>query len=320
MGQVSGFNVPEAYENMLWYMRERAVREGSRNGDVLTVQEPLILRIDRPIERVLTHPVRNANPFFHALEFVWMIAGRRDAEFVGSLVKRMWDYAEEDGNFHGAYGYRWSEHFDANQITQIIHDLRKDPQSRRAVLTMWDPNEDLLAGQFRDHPCNTHIYFRIVGEALNMTVCNRSNDVIWGMLGANACHMTMLHEVMAHCIGVQMGRYYVVTNNAHIYVDLPNVEELLASPSTPNPYTNDLVPMPILQGEDTYEDFRAACIKFCNDPYSDTGHFWIDNVALPLYAAYTERGDFQQAMQYADLIAADDWRIAAKDWLLRVRG
>ena len=73
---------------------------------------------------------------------------------------------------------------------------------------MWDGSCDLDT-HHNDLPCNTHIYFRVVDGKLNMTVCNRSNDVIWGMTGANAVHMTMLQELIAAEADIPIGSYLV---------------------------------------------------------------------------------------------------------------
>ena len=318
MGSLTAKNVPDALYEMLWYMKTHAVEEDSRNGPVKTYQHPFTLTIRNPIQRVLTSSARNANPFFHALEFVWMMAGRNDAEFVGKLVKRMWDYAEDDGKFHAAYGHRWRRYFGNDQVKKIIDLIKDDPTTRRAVLAMWDAPNDLLSRQYRDHPCNTHAYFRVRDDYLDMTVCNRSNDVIWGMLGANSVHMTMLHETVARFTGFEQGYYHVMTNNAHIYEQFWGLmdEPLKASE---NVYVENEVSHIALQMlGDTYEEFVTGCAAFCEDPTKETGLVWLDEVAAPLYQAYMEENP-TKALEKTQHILAKDWRIAAVEWLERNR-
>ena len=63
---------------------------------------------------------------------------------------------------------------------------------------MWDAKQDLShRNESKDLPCNTHVYFSIREGFLDMTVCNRSNDLIWGCCGANAVHMSFLQEYVA---------------------------------------------------------------------------------------------------------------------------
>ncbi len=69
------------------------------------------------------------------------------------------------------------------------------------------------------HNCNTHIYFDVQGDKLNMTVCNRSNDLIYGAPSANAAHFSYLLQYIAIKCDLKIGSYYQITNNGHIYVD-----------------------------------------------------------------------------------------------------
>src|SRR5690606_6235064 len=139
---------------------------------------------------------RDANPFLHFFESLWMLAGRNDVDYMTRLVRRFAAYSDDGKTFNGAYGYRWRKWFGRDQLQQIIGALRSNPQDRRCVLGMWDAGHD-LGLQSADLPCNTHIYFRIQDDRLNMTVCNRSNDAIWGAVGANVVHMSFLQEYMA---------------------------------------------------------------------------------------------------------------------------
>ena len=73
---------------------------------------------------------------------------------------------------------------------------------------MWDAKKDLTHLNIsKDLPCNTHVYFSIRDGFLDMTVCNRSNDLIWGCCGANAVHMSYLQEYVAIMCGVDIGFY-----------------------------------------------------------------------------------------------------------------
>jgi hypothetical protein len=112
--------------------------------------------------------------------------------------------------------------------------LRKRPDSRRVVLQMWDPVNDLDSPS-KDIPCNTNIYFKIRGGELQMTVCNRSNDMIWGAYGANAVHMSVLQEYIAAALGVYIGPYYQVSDSFHVYLnkEWDKVKDLSVTPFLP---------------------------------------------------------------------------------------
>lgn len=186
---------------------------------------------------------RDANPFFHLLEAIWMLAGRNDTKFPTSIVSSMGQFSDDGRTFNGAYGQRWRSWFDRDQIIKIGRALRANPECRRQVLSMWDPWHDpaqVEAGT-KDVPCNTHIYFSLNESGkLDMTVCNRSNDIVWGALGANAVHMSILHEVVAQLAMLEVGVYRQMSQNMHLYTKQhgPLIEamvgytELVSNPDT----------------------------------------------------------------------------------------
>ena len=177
-------------------------RRESRNGPVLQLMGPTVLCYERPLERVLFWPQRDANPFFHLMEALWMLAGRNDVEFVKRYASRMGDYSDDGVTLNGAYGHRWRRRFGVDQLRCVATNLQRNPECRRQVVSMWDTEWDVLNQDSKDVPCNTHAYFsRDESGALDMTVCNRSNDLVWGCLGANAVHFSFLLEYMAGLIG-----------------------------------------------------------------------------------------------------------------------
>lgn len=305
-------DIPEMYMEVMTLLRMQGVEHQSRNGPVLTIEEPVTFTVRDPEMRVLTDPVRLANPFFHALEFVWMMAGSQDPQWISTFNKRMMEYADRFNVFnkpliHGSYGHRWRHHFEIDQILRVVDMLRTDPDTRRAVLGMWDPMSD-LDHSHADLPCNTHIYFRIVADMLDMTVCNRSNDAIWGMCGANAVHMTLLHELVANAIGKPVGHYRVMTNNLHVYTELPNVKELLSTTLVYYPPRMNEFVVPVLREDEDLETFLSDCEAFVNggDWYKSE---WLKLVAEPMIKLWFQR-DYG-----AHLIADTNWRYACENWL-----
>ncbi len=195
-------------------------RKQSRNGPVLEFPTPVIIQYKKPVERVLFYPQRDANPFFHLMEGLWMLAGRQDVEFVDHYNSRIHEYSDDGKVFHGAYGFRWRHWFNIDQLDIAVERLKNYPNDRRTVVAMWDAHKDLMVeNNFKDVPCNTSIYFKLCDETnkLDMTISNRSNDLIWGTFGANAVHMSMLHEYMAARVGAKIGSYYQFSNNLHAY-------------------------------------------------------------------------------------------------------
>lgn len=311
---INAVNVPQALSEALWHLRAGGsfIREESRNGSVLTVPSPTMLMILNPLERVLFNPVRDANPFFHVMEWVWMMAGSNDAHWLAQFNKRMLTYAD-DGILRGAYGWRWRHPTD--QITDCIALLRRDPTTRQAVISMWDPEYDGSEKKTSDRPCNTHIYFRRVEDRLNMTVCNRSNDMIWGMLGANAVHMTFLHELVAHATHMSVGPYRVMTNNLHVYEDLDKLHALMSDARDYDAYQeDDITYLNLLGPGEDWEELREDCEDIVAGNLVELRTYWARNVALPIHEAYLRRNERDDWIKQ---IRAADWKRACQEWVAR---
>lgn len=333
-GVITARNVNDAFFKGVNLVRELGMREESRAGHVSVLPFPVVTVYTRPLERVLFSAQRDANPFFHLMEALWMLAGRNDAtwldQFVHDFSAR---FAEEDGHLHGAYGFRWREHFDLeggglpwapDQLEYCIKLLREDPSSRQVVLTMWDPVADLGA-KVKDKPCNTHIYFRIKDRQLDMTVCCRSNDIIWGAYGANAVHMSLLQEYVASCAGCYPGMYFQFSNNYHAYVDALDkignnhieVDWYKADPAD-RARVVPLVASPV--------DFAQDLARFMGGDllWSGSGskfsNSFFEQVAVPMLWAHQmwKGGNRDQALRtLATMPLNCDWRIAAEAWMKR---
>lgn len=313
--ELSVESAPQAYDEILWQFRNNhPLEQQSRNGPVLRFRDPYLFQIRMPERRLITSPIRDANPFFHCMEFIWMMAGRADVKWLAQFNKRYLEYGEENGEAWGAYGARWRKHFGMNQLRIAVEMLRKDPDNRRIVIGMWDPGWDLSVER-KDLPCNTQLMFTVVEDQLDMLVTNRSNDFFWGALGANVVHMTMLQELIAQASGLELGNYNVVSNNLHMYPGMPGFEAKFNELSHPDIYTRGLEPFPLLYTGETLEDFFADCEGLVDGRREIFVTRWMINVGKPMYDIWFSRGSGK--VYSIESIAADDWRIACQEWLSR---
>jgi hypothetical protein len=214
-------NVHVALPRGLSLLRTYGQARGNRNeetmGKAIVAPWPVTTVYTRPTERVMLHPERDANPFFHLYESLWMLQGRNDVKPLLRYAKQMAEFSDNGVELYGAYGFRWRRHIGEDQLTLIIDRLRKNPEDRRCVLQMWDARFD-LGFDGKDVPCNTIATFQrgFEGE-LNLDVFCRSNDIIWGAYGANAVHFSFLLEYMAAGIGCKVGVYRQHSVNYHAY-------------------------------------------------------------------------------------------------------
>lgn len=316
-------NVNEALLHGTRLLRSFGQEVSPRGKRTLEYPTPVTTVYMRPTERVLFCEGRDANPFLHLFESLWMLAGRNDARFMTTLVKRFSDYSDDGVSMQGSYGFRWRMHFGYDQLETVISLLRSDPSTRRAVLTMWDPQdlEERIAST--DIPCNTQVYFKIRGGLLRMTVTNRSNDMLWGAYGANAVHMSLLQEYIANRVGVQVGSYTQMSDSFHVYLDGPggkiwNAVNCLKHVDFRDDYYQKKVrPIPLGAGSLEWDtDLRLFFHLFDNYggamAYDDFHTSWWRHVVLPLWNAYIQKDPFC----LSDCMA-DDWRTVAQEWFMR---
>jgi thymidylate synthase len=304
----------------------------SRNGKVYEATTPVTTVYKEPKERVLFWEERDANPFFHFMEGLWMLDGRNDLQTMYYYNKGMKNYSDDGQTLHGAYGWRWRSFFTYDQLPVIIERLKEDPRDRRSVLQMWDPVEDLNRDG-KDVPCNTCIYFKIYDNCLNMTVSNRSNDIIWGAYGANAVHMSMLQEYMASAIGVGVGTYYQISDNYHAYsevfdslLDKLNKRDAFdfytqRSLIRQNPYKiGEVKPYPMIETD--INTWNLDLLSFLErTPFEDVDFedTFFTEVASPIQDAWWlhKIGRTEEALIEIQKCKATDWRKACWEWINR---
>lgn len=343
----------------------RVVKTGSRVGEVLQVVEPVTVTFLNPREKVLWNLERDANPFLHLFESLWMLAGRNDiapmAYYAANYAKQVQDGDSPTAN--GAYGERWRRPIiyspnplvpkeETDQLKLIIAQLKSKPESRRVVLEMWTVGDDLMNIDFsKDVCCNTHAYFLLrrglkiygQGEAevetrptlfLDMTVCNRSNDLVWGMLGANVVHFAFLQEYLAAHIGCEVGVYHQFTNNLHVYTERFHADKWLSDKTLDYyPLASGPRPFPLVSDPETFD---RELLKF-NDLWLGQNlsgkHFnressegfrepFFREVAYPMAVAFhyhKHLREYGHAERWMGEVRAEDWRIAGTNWLRRRR-
>lgn len=399
------------------------VASPSRNGNVLMLEEPVTVTYSHPLERVLFNKVRDANPFFHLYESLWMLCGREDVKPLAYYAANMANYSDDGLTLNGAYGKRWRRHYDyqvneqqglrdyhTDQLTEVVNHLFALPHSRRAVVQMWTVEQDLMniggpcgACEGRSHVktaeaarryadctmrpedkcpfcnqsgiapgskdvcCNLSVMFALrpnrtlrldqihanpdgpgyVSSApthvLDMTVTNRSNDTVWGMLGANYVHFTFLQEYMAARLGVGVGKYHHFTNNLHAYTEAKGTAkwtpeawleeyDFVKGNHQHHGYTGEggislYRRVPLVQTISVFEREVQDIVRL-NDgtgyygaPQHHEYKIWnepfLNTVARPMFNAFHmyKLKAHSNAMAWAGRVQAGDWRTAAINWL-----
>lgn len=334
-------NVNGMLPNAIHAVKEWGVEMPSRNGKTLEFNQPVSSCYLRPTERVLFCPQRDANPFFHFFESLWMLAGRNDLEFPSRFSKNITQFSDDGETLNGsAYGKRWKDYFtlhnqesglaEGDQLSLIVGMLQRNELDRRVVLTMWSPEWDLNSSS-KDVPCNLMVVFRTRPNTeqnnrpeLTMTVYNRSNDIVYGAYGANAVHFSVLLEYVAGLVGLPVGPYWQVSNSLHAYTETEVWNRVKDVPfcSETDLYDPGLVkPYPMFDKEVPAGFWDQDLFLFFEDPFCNGfRHSFFSRIARPMMAAHTayKRKDRGVALEALSQMPEDnDWRMACEQWMKR---
>ncbi len=206
--------VDEAYTQALYLCLENGEKRNPRNFACRELR-PFGVTIKNPNLNIISHPSRCLNYYFMAMEFCWMITGSSDVKFIERYNKNITKFSDDGHTFYGAYGPRL-----VDQISQLIKTLKKDPDSRQAVLTLWRPNPM----PSKDTPCTVMFHFLQSNGKLDLVVYMRSND-LWLGVPYDWYNFTTIQKVVASAIDMPVGEYHHLTGSMHIYErDLPHIE------------------------------------------------------------------------------------------------
>lgn len=328
-------DVSEALQFGLEHLLHSGVEEVSRNGPVLVAPGPVCTVYTNPRARVLFSPTRDANPFFHFFEALWMLAGDNDIAFPSYFNGTYGQFSDDGKTMWDAYGWRWRRFFGWDQLDAVVAELRGNPTSRRCVLSMWNPMDGCCETDYARNdfavavsggkavPCNTQAYFDLRGGRLNMTVTNRSNDAIWGCYGANQVHFSFLLEYMAMRVGAPIGLYRQFSNNLHVYTDKFSLDNM-------NAVIEECEAAPVVaQGPAMEPGFDDDLKKFMRQAREVIGGVTLWNydfrqpfftqVAEPMFMAWANRKTKKpDAVNcHVERIQAPDWRLACQEWVER---
>lgn len=159
-------------------------------------------------------------------EVLWYLSGENHIRNLRQYTK-IWDaWADENGNLETAYGYYW-RHFpsatkdkngnwqvrEVDQIKYVIDEIRKNPNSRRLVVTAWEPGN---ATSSKLPPCHYTFTFNVNAGKLNCHLTQRSGDIALG-IPFNLAAYSMLTQIIAQETNLELGFFAHTIIDAHIY-------------------------------------------------------------------------------------------------------
>ena len=192
---------------------ETGKRSSNTKGESLELTG-VMLEITNPRSRISRSEMRG-KPFGCLGELCWYLARSRDLQFISYYLPRYKEYA--DGKIiWGGYGTRLFDFDGQNQFFNVIDLLRRKSGSRRAVIQLFDHSD--LTREHNDIPCTCSLQFLVRDEKLQMLASMRSNDAYWG-LPHDVFAFTMLQEIMARTLSIEVGIYKHFVGSLHIYTN-----------------------------------------------------------------------------------------------------
>lgn len=196
-------------------------KQPSRIGETLELLH-VALEIDDPRQRWVISRRPAMNPAFAIAEALWILAGKNDADVMNYWFPNLPRFAGNGPTYAGAYGHRLRNHFGIDQVKRACDALSSDSRSRQVVLQFWDVLTDLPqtdgVPRSSDVPCNVISMLKVRNGRLEWSQVLRSNDIHRG-LPNNLVQFTMLQEIMAGWLCIELGGYNQWSDSLHIYVD-----------------------------------------------------------------------------------------------------
>ena len=261
------------YLELMRHVRDTGVRKSDRTGtgtlSVFGYQMRFDLSAGFPL---VTTKKCHLRSIIH--ELLWFLRGESNIAYLKENGVRIWDeWATAEGELGPIYGVQWrswprSDGASIDQITQVIEQIKRKPDSRRLIVSAWNPallpdenaapQANAEAGLMALPPCHTLFQFYVLDGRLSCQLYQRSADVFLGV-PFNIASYALLTMMVAQVCGLKPGDFVHSFGDAHLYLNhLEQVEQQLA---------RDPFPLPTMQmnpAVDSIFDFRFEDFELLN--------------------------------------------------------
>lgn len=197
-------------------------------------------------------------------ELLWFLRGDTNIRYLNDHGVRIWnEWANEDGELGPVYGRQWRAWQSADgktidQVSNVIDAIRKDPDSRRLIVSAWNVGE---LKQMALQPCHLLFQFYVGDGKLSCQLYQRSADVFLG-LPFNIASYALLTHMIAQQSDLGVGDFQIVTGDTHLYDNhLEQAKLQLSRTPYPSPQLK-IVRRPATIFDYNYEDFEIENYQF----------------------------------------------------------
>ena len=154
-------------------------------------------------------------------ELLWFLKGDTNVKYLQDHGVRIWnEWADENGELGPVYGHQWRSWPDyqgghIDQITKLVEQIKKNPDSRRHIVSAWNVAE---VNNMALPPCHTLFQFYVADGRLSLQLYQRSADIFLGV-PFNIASYALLLQMMAQVTGLKAGDFVHTFGDAHIYLN-----------------------------------------------------------------------------------------------------
>ena len=154
-------------------------------------------------------------------ELIWFLQGSTNISYLKENGVSIWDeWADEKGDLGPVYGAQWRSWPDGNngtidQIQNLIQGIRTNPDSRRHIVSAWNP---ALVDEMALPPCHSLFQFYVANEELSCQLYQRSADIFLGV-PFNIASYALLTHMVAHVCNLKAGKFVHTFGDAHLYLN-----------------------------------------------------------------------------------------------------
>nr|AIA18816.1 thymidylate synthase [uncultured bacterium] len=245
-----------AYLNLIQHVLDHGIQKDDRTGtgtlSIFGYQMRFNLAEGFPL---VTTKKCHLRSIIH--ELLWFLQGNTNIKYLNDNKVTIWDeWADAQGNLGPVYGKQWRSWPDINggsidQISQVIHDIKNNPNSRRLIVSAWNVAQ---IPQMALAPCHTIFQFYVIEGKLSCQLYQRSADVFLGV-PFNIASYALLTMMIAQVTNLKLGDFVHTFGDAHLYSNHLNQARLQLT-RTPYPLPKMQINPAITSIFDfTFEDF-----------------------------------------------------------------
>ena len=213
-------NFTQAYIDLCRQVRDDSEFVSAPRGMKIKEKLGVQFRIKNPRDRLPFVESRNFSLSYFVAETLWYMSGSNSTEWISRYAPFWKDISDDGKTANSAYGARIFKLHpriadgELNQWEYVKSELKRDPDSRRAVIHIRTPDDSLHA--VKDVPCTLALQFFIREGSLHLHVNMRSSDIILG-IAYDVPAFTTMQEILANELGVELGEYVHTSNSLHCY-------------------------------------------------------------------------------------------------------